>query len=219
MQLSVSDTGTGMPEEVRQRVFEPFFTTKEVDKGTGLGLSTVYGIVKQHGGTVEVYSEPGRGTTFKIYLPLKDGAAREAVEAAAEPLRGGTETVLVAEDEPSLERLARQVLEGLGYRVITARDGREAVKVYEARHDRIDLILLDVIMPRTDGPEAYREMRELVPHVAPVIFMTGYSPELVRGRLEAELVAGAGLLQKPYDADTLGRKVREVLDAVRGGGR
>jgi PAS domain S-box-containing protein len=217
--LSVSDTGAGMSEEVRQRVFEPFFTTKEVDKGTGLGLSTVYGIVKQHGGTVEVYSEPRGGTTFKIYLPLEDGTARESVEAAAAPLEGGTETVLVAENEPSLERLARQVLEGLGYRVVTARDGREAVKVYEARQDEIDLVLLDVIMPRMDGPDAYREMRALAAGAAPVIFMTGYSPELVRGRLEAELGAGAGLLQKPYDADTLGRKVREVLDAVRGGGR
>ena len=219
VQISVSDTGTGMTEEVRRRVFEPFFTTKDVDKGTGLGLSTVYGIVKQHEGTVEVYSEPRGGTTFKIYLPLEEGTAREAVEAAAPPLEGGTETVLVAENEPSLERLARQVLEGLGYRVVTARDGREAVKVYEARRDEIDLVLLDVIMPRLDGPDAYREMRALAPRAAPVIFMTGYSPELVRERLEAELDAGAGLLQKPYDADTLGRKVREVLDAVRGGGR
>ncbi|MET0648527.1 MAG: PAS domain S-box protein [Pyrinomonadaceae bacterium] len=219
--LSVSDTGTGMPEEVRRRVFEPFFTTKDVDEGTGLGLSTVYGIVKQHGGTIEVYSEPGRGTTFEIYLPLEAGTAGEAAEAAAAPLEGGAETVLVAEDEPSLNRLARQVLEGLGYRVVTACDGREAVKVYEAHRDRIDLVLLDVIMPRMDGPDAYREMRALTAGAAPVIFMTGYSPELVRGRLEAELGAGAGagLLQKPYDADTLGRKVREVLDAVRGGGR
>jgi PAS domain S-box-containing protein len=216
VQLTVSDTGTGMSEEVRQRVFEPFFTTKDVAKGTGLGLSTVYGIVKQHGGTIEVYSEPGRGTTFKIYLPPERGPAEEAEETARPQLRGGTETVLVAEDDPSLERLARQVLEGLGYRVIVAHDGIEAVRVYEAHRDEIDLVLLDVIMPRMDGPDAYREMRARFTRAAPVVFMTGYSPEMVRGRLEEELGAGACLLQKPYDADALGRKVREALDAGRG---
>ncbi|HEU4595869.1 MAG TPA: PAS domain S-box protein [Pyrinomonadaceae bacterium] len=218
VRLSVSDTGTGMPEEVRRRVFEPFFTTKDVNKGTGLGLSTAYGIIKQHNGTIEVYSEPGHGTTFRIYLPLESGPAEEAAEAEPPQLAGGHETILVVEDDEALARLARRYLEELGYRVIFAKDGRDAVKVYEARHREIDLILMDVIMPGLDGPEALREMRELVPGTAPVVFMTGYSPEVVRARLEEELNAGAGLLPKPYTLAEIGAKVREALDARRGGG-
>ncbi|MFL6284455.1 MAG: PAS domain S-box protein [Pyrinomonadaceae bacterium] len=211
--LRVSDTGAGMPPEVQQHIYEPFFTTKPVDKGTGLGLATSYGIVKQHGGTIEVYSEVGHGTTFKIYLPLEDKPAEKPAEHARPSLVGGHETILLGEDERNLQEMERAILEDLGYRVIVARDGRDAVRVYEARHREIDLILLDVIMPRMDGPEAYHEMRELVPDTAPVIFMSGYSPEVIRARLEAEIAAGAGTLAKPYDAATLGRKVREALDA------
>ncbi len=215
VRVSVSDEGTGMSEKIWKRVFEPFFTTKESGKGTGLGLSTVYGIVKQHDGTVEVYSEVGRGTTFQIYLPLGQRPADSPEEERPRRHAGGTETVLLGEDEPSLRRMAKDLLESMGYRVFVAPDGREAVKLYDERRHEIDLIILDVVMPKMGGPESYREMRLLFDDVAPVIFMTGYSPEMVREEIEAELQAGAGFLQKPYEAETLGLKMRELLDGRR----
>ncbi len=215
VQLVVSDTGMGMDAETRKRIFEPFFTTKEVGRGTGLGLAMVYGIIKQHEGSIEVYSEPGHGTTFKIYLPVIEKAIEETAHEAPRPLRGGTETILVAEDEESLRALARDILEGLGYTIMLAKDGAEAVEIYEANHRQINLVMLDIVMPRMGGREAYEQMLLLSPEV-PAIFMTGYSEEIVQNRFlkQSKLleVSGAALLLKPYGVETLGRKVREKLD-------
>ncbi|MFL6208320.1 MAG: PAS domain S-box protein [Pyrinomonadaceae bacterium] len=218
VQIKVSDTGEGMDTETQKRIFEPFFTTKELGKGTGLGLAMVYGIIKQHDGHIHVYSELGHGTTFKIYLPVHD----QAVETEAQPqqmvLAGGTETILVAEDEEALRDLAREVLAGLGYEVLLARDGAEALALYNKERERIDLLLLDVVMPRMGGHEAYDRMRAAGCQT-PVIFMTGYSAETVQSKFVQHNSfieeAGAVLLQKPYNVESLGQRVREILDSRR----
>lgn len=216
VQISVSDNGSGIDAETQAHIFEPFFTTKEVDKGTGLGLSMVYGIVKQHDGHINVYSEEGQGTTFKIFLPVVEGAVEQEEKSLQQPLRGGSEMILVAEDEEALRELARDVLEGLGYTVLLAKDGEEAVAMYQQQREGIDLLLLDVVMPRMGGLEVYKRIRELGGEM-PLIFMTGHSSETVQSRFikQNKLFAesGARLLQKPYNVEGLGRKVREVLDA------
>jgi PAS domain S-box-containing protein len=209
VQISVSDTGTGMDKETKAHIFEPFFTTKKVGAGTGLGLAMVYGIVKQHDGLIEVYSEVGQGTTFKVYLPVADRAIAEEIESTQTPLRSGTETILVAEDEEPLRGLAKSVLEELGYTVILASNGEDAVEIYAANRQQIHLVILDVVMPRMSGHEAYELIRQSGSDV-PVIFMTGYSAEMIRGRFAENLTIP--LLQKPYSIDVFGRKVREVLD-------
>ncbi|HYY58137.1 MAG TPA: PAS domain S-box protein [Pyrinomonadaceae bacterium] len=218
VEITVSDTGTGMDAATRERIFEPFFTTKGVGKGTGLGLAMIYGIVKQHDGHINVYSEPGQGTTFKVYLPVADGEAEENSAPEQQPILGGTETILVAEDEEALRRLVKDVLEGFGYKVLLAKDGEEAVEMYAAARGRVDLLLLDVVMPRLGGQGAYERIRALGNGV-PVIFMTGYSIDTVQDRfVKSEVLTekyGAALIQKPYTVEGLGRKVREVLD---GGG-
>jgi PAS domain S-box-containing protein len=212
VQIKVSDTGTGMDEATRSRIFEPFFTTKPIGKGTGLGLSMVFGIVKQHDGLVEVYSEPGRGTAFKIYLPADGKAVAEETHEALPPVRGGSETILVAEDEGALRDLARSILEDLGYTVMLARDGLEAVEVFAENSGRINLLILDLVMPRLGGREAFEVIRSSGGEV-PAIFMTGYSAEMVGGWYAEE--AGTPLLQKPYTVEAFGRKVREILDDSR----
>jgi CheY-like chemotaxis protein len=199
-----------MDEETKARIFEPFFTTKEVGKGTGLGLAMVYGIVKQHDGLIEVYSEVGHGTTFKVCLPVAETSMAEGVEQTQAPLRSGTETILVAEDEEPLRRLAQSVLEEMGYTVMLASNGEEAVEIYADHRRQIDLVILDVVMPRMGGHEAYQQIR-LSGSDVPVIFMTGYSAEMIRGRFAENF--NIPLLQKPYSVEVFGRKVREVLDA------
>jgi PAS domain S-box-containing protein len=204
--LAVTDTGVGMEATVRDRIFEPFFTTKEVGKGTGLGLSTVYGIVQQSGGTIWVYSEPGRGSTFKIYLPSVNESAHQA-DLPPEPPRGGHETVLLCEDEADLRELTRDVLEEYGYRVIAAGDGKEALEVAAGFTDRIDLLLTDVVMPRMNGSELAKTLaRE---RGVRVLYMSGYTEtSMVRG----DAAPGAGFLQKPFSPVVLARAVRELLD-------
>lgn len=218
VEMIVSDNGTGMDAETRNRIFEPFFTTKETGKGTGLGLSMVFGIVKQHGGMIEVESEPGRGTSFRIYLPVDENAVKEETQDVLPPIRGGTETILVAEDEEALRGLAQSILEDSGYTVLLAKDGAEAVEIYEANRGKISLLLLDIVMPRMGGSEAYERINQLDGAV-PVLFMTGYSAEIVQYEFVKQNKfieeAGAVLMQKPYSVETLGRKVREVLDAAR----
>lgn len=218
VQMIVSDTGTGMDAETKGRIFEPFFTTKEAGKGAGLGLSMVFGIVKQHGGMVEVESETGQGTTFHIYLPIDEKSVKEEAPDVLLPMRGGTEMVLVAEDEESLRGLARSILEELGYTVLLAKDGVEALEIYEANREGISLVLLDIVMPRMGGREAYERISQLGGAI-PVLFMTGYSAEIVQYEFVKQNKfieeAGAVLMQKPYSVETLGRKVREVLDAAR----
>jgi two-component system cell cycle sensor histidine kinase/response regulator CckA len=210
--LSVTDTGTGMDESVRSRVFEPFFTTKEQGKGTGLGLSTVYGIVRQSGGHVSVESEPGKGACFRVWLPQEQAAAGLAGgEPSAEPGRAstGSETVLVVEDEHTVRELARHVLELHGYRVLDAKDAFDALAVATAHPGRIDLLVTDIVMPGTSGPELAEQLKELRPELS-VLFVSGYtSHAAVQGRT---LVSGSDFLQKPFTPADLARAVRAVLD-------
>ncbi len=211
-ELCVSDTGSGMEAGVRERIFEPFFTTKGTGKGTGLGLATVYGIVKQHGGFIHVESEPGRGSTFHVFLPVskiltKVESSRAIVEEL--PLRGGSETILIAEDHQGIREMAETALKSLGYRVMLASDGEEAVAMFSEHSGAISLVLLDVIMPRRSGPEAYAAITALKPGIS-VIFATGYTNE--RAALAEILERGVSVLQKPYSPSALCRRIREVLD-------
>jgi PAS domain S-box-containing protein len=206
--LAVSDTGCGMDEATRARAFEPFFTTKG-EKGTGLGLATVYGIVEQAGGRVGVYSEPGRGTTFKAYLPLVPAGAEAPAEAApAGPPPRGTETVLLAEDEGPVRALARAVLEAHGYTVLEAADGRHALTAAALHAGPIHLLVTDLVMPGAGGRELAGRLREQRPGLK-VLYLSGYTEDAVvrHGVLEAE----ADFLQKPFTREALARKVREVL--------
>ena len=208
--LAVTDTGTGIDAATLDHMFEPFFTTKETGKGTGLGLATVYGIVRQHGGFLHVYSEVGIGTTFRIYLP-EIAAAEKAVVIVEDsrPARGGTETILIAEDHEGLRELARETLANLGYEILIACDSEEAVRLFQANRDRVDLLLLDVVMPKINGPEAYARISAEKVDVA-VIFATGYSPEMTL--LQNAQERGLTILQKPYVPRELARRVRETLD-------
>jgi CheY-like chemotaxis protein len=212
--LAISDTGLGMDSETQSHIFEPFFTTKGL-KGTGLGLSTVYGIVKQSGGYIWVYSEPGKGTTFKIYLPRVAEKAESpaqvastAESVAAEP---GTETILLVEDETNLRYLARQFLEKQGYRVIEAADGAIAMQIAVAHEGMIHLLLTDVIMPGMNGRELAQRVSEIRPNTK-VLYMSGYTENVIghNGTLDA----GVRLLQKPFTLSSLKSKVREVLDST-----
>jgi two-component system, cell cycle sensor histidine kinase and response regulator CckA len=208
--LTVTDTGTGMDAATLDRVFEPFFTTKELGKGTGLGLATVYGVVRQHGGFVNVHSELGVGSTFRCYFPVSAGLSipRERTEEV-EPARRGSETILIAEDHEGLGQIAVETLTGLGYQVMLATDGETAVRNFHANRTRIDLVLLDVMLPKLSGPEAYARMRKDKPDLA-VIFATGYSPDIAE--LQKVQEEGLLVLQKPYSPRDLARKVREILD-------
>ena len=209
VQVSVIDTGVGMDAETLRRIFEPFFTTKDIGKGTGLGLAVVYGIIKQHDGFIHVDSEPDQGTAFRVYLNAQDALTHEEPSSNNIALKGGSETILVAEDEETLRELARTVLEALGYRVVLASNGEEAVSVYEAVTGHVDLVILDLIMPRMSGRQAYEQIRAMGGNV-PAIFMTGYAALALSGELVGE--SNAVLIQKPYAVDELCRLVREVLD-------
>jgi PAS domain S-box-containing protein len=217
VELRVSDTGCGMNEATKARLFEPFFTTKDVGKGTGLGLSMVYGIVKQHDGYINVYSELGQGTTFKIFVPVVENAVETPTLPVQPELIGGGETILVAEDEEGLRNLAGDMLSELGYNVLLAKDGEEAVQVYRKNQESVDMLLLDIMMPRMGGIEAYESIRKIGGEI-PLIFMTGYSPEVVQSRFVKQNLSieklGLTVIQKPYSVDGLGRKIREVLDSA-----
>jgi two-component system cell cycle sensor histidine kinase/response regulator CckA len=203
--LRVTDTGIGMDAEAQQHLFEPFFTTKE--QGRGLGLAMVYGIVRGHGGTIHVYSELGQGSTFKVYLPVASHPAEGVAPEKAEAM-GGIETVLVVDDEEPVRALLQRILEEGGYTVLLARDGIEAMELYAERSTEIDLVVLDIIMPRMGGRKTYERLREINPEVK-VLLTSGYSEE---GQAQDILAAGArGFLQKPYDLHAVLAKVREVL--------
>lgn len=209
--LAVSDTGQGMDKETQTRIFEPFFTTKGLGKGTGLGLSTVYGIIKQSGGYVHVYSEVGRGTMFKIYLPITgDMPAGLADKSGMHPIPGGSETILVVEDEAGIRTLAKEVLESLGYTVIAAESGAKAAQLAEAHKGEIHLLLTDVIMPNMDGRHVAQLITLLFPQIK-VLFMSGYTNDALARAGEISDINP--LLQKPFTPGVLARKVREVLDA------
>jgi len=207
--LAVSDTGTGMDRETQARIFEPFFTTKEAGKGTGLGLSTVYGIVKQSGGFVWAYSEIGRGTSFKVYLPeVTEVAGRDPETTRSQEAPQGTETVLVVEDDDAVRDLAVRCLTRFGYRVLPAGNGEEALETSSGHSGSIDLLLTDGVMPRMNGKELASRLRARRPQTK-VLYMSGYTDEAVihHGVLEP----GTLFLQKPFDPADLARKVREVL--------
>jgi PAS domain S-box-containing protein len=207
--LSVSDTGVGIDEATREKIFDPFFTTKEVGKGTGLGLSTVYGIVKQHNGFINVYSEPNMGTTFHIYLPAIDKASKEE-EPLAVPIVGGDETILVAEDSESVRGLIREMLTTYGYTVIEATDGVDAVDRFK-KANRIDLLIFDSVMPKKNGREAYNEIRKIKQDIK-VLFTSGHTRDVVLDKgIEDKKF---NFLQKPIVPDILLRKVREALDNI-----
>jgi CheY-like chemotaxis protein len=207
--ISVTDSGVGMDEETRQKIFEPFFTTKEVDKGTGLGLSVIYGIIKQHDGFIDVYSEPGKGTKFKIYLPQIKAGIKEAAKTELFSVEKGTETVLVAEDNESVRRLIKDILQQYGYKVIEAGDGEEAIENYKEQEEEIDLLLLDVIMPKRNGKEVYEEIKGMKPDVK-ALFLSGYSEDLLQKK--GVLEKGINFIFKPVAVNDLLRKVRGVLD-------
>ena len=213
--LAVSDTGIGMDAATVARIFEPFFTTKGIGRGTGLGLSTVFGIIKQSGGGIWVYSEPGRGSTFKVYLPALSSRARDVVDADAAPppppqTDGGHETLLLVEDDEQVRRLAQRVLERLGYTVLVACDGGDALRVATMFAEQIELLVTDVVMPVMGGRAVAAELRRLRPDVQ-VVYMSGYTDDAVMqaGALEA----GATFLQKPLTPQSLARAVRAALDA------
>ena len=207
--MTVSDTGKGMNETVRQRIFEPFFTTKVMGKGTGLGMAVVYGIVKGHYGYINVYSEPELGTTFKIYLPLTTMES-EATQELIQPFAlGKGETILVAEDDPAVREVFRISLEEHGYTVIGVENGEDAVKQYKDNMEKVSLVLLDVIMPVKNGMEAYEEIKSLNPDTK-AIFMSGYTDDIIIGK--GLLEADTELIAKPITPDRLLRKVREILD-------
>ncbi len=209
VRLTVADTGAGMDEKTRERIFDPFFTTKEMGKGTGLGLATVYGIVKQHRGFIDVESAPGAGTSFHIYFPLSRADSTQPAAAHARELKGGSETVLVAEDDEVIRKLTRSVLMEFGYQVIEAKDGEEAVSIFGENRDRIDLLLLDVIMPRKNGRAAYDAIKAIKPGIN-VLFMSGYSADMISK--EGILEKGLSFISKPVSPTELLLKVREVLD-------
>jgi len=211
VRLRIGDTGHGIPPEIQARIFEPFFTTKEAGRGTGLGLALVYGIVEQHSGWIDFESEIGKGTRFDIYLPrywpqlAEVPAAREA-----RPAHGPAETVLLADDEMMLRELGRTILERCGYRVLVAEDGLQAVELYQREHQHIDLVILDLTMPRLSGPDAFERLTQLDPNVR-VVFSSGYFAE--------DMVTGddrvLGFLAKPYRSQDLIQLVRGALDQAR----
>jgi len=209
--LAVSDDGCGMDRETMDKLFEPFFTTKGVGKGTGLGLATVYGIVKQNNGFINVYSESGKGTTFKLYLPRHAGQADEIKEeSVAEIPPGRGETVLVVEDEASILQLAVKILEGLGYAVLTANTPGSAIELVKQHADEIHLLITDVVMPEMNGRELAERLLPLDPHLK-VLFMSGYTADVIAHR--GVLDEGVRFIQKPFSTKDLATKVREALDA------
>jgi hypothetical protein len=209
--LAVSDTGCGMDKQTQARIFEPFFTTKEEGKGTGLGLSMVYGIVKQSGGNIWVYSEPGRGTTFRIYLPRIEGVAEGvAPDKAQEPVPRGSETILLVEDDAGVRNLAKKILQTQGYTVLEAAQGEDALRLSGQHGGLIHLMVTDMVMPEMSGRELAERLKPLRPHMK-VLLVSGYTDKAMLHH--GELDPGMAFLQKPFTPQTLARKVREVLDA------
>jgi two-component system cell cycle sensor histidine kinase/response regulator CckA len=214
--LAISDTGMGMDAETVAHLFEPFFTTKAAGKGTGLGLATAYGIVKQSGGAITIYSEPGHGTTVKIYLPSAVAKAPvQPEEPASTASLRGTETILLVEDEARVRKLICQVLNARGYQVLEALSGEQAIRIAAKYKGSIHLLLTDVVMPEMSGPRTVEEIRALHPTIK-VLFMSGYTDEAIvhHGILDS----GQAFLQKPFLPNTLARKVREVLNTEAAAG-
>jgi CheY-like chemotaxis protein len=209
VRIEIADTGIGIDRAIRGKIFDPFFTTKEKGKGTGLGLATVYGIVKNHNGFINVESEMGEGTTFSVYIPAVDKAAAKVVEIESRP-RGGQETILVVDDEETIRLLVQDILEDLGYNVLSAGDGFEAVALYREKAGTIGLVILDMTMPGMGGRETFEKLKEMNPGVR-AILSTGYSED---ERARQMLAMGVkSFVQKPYRIDDLALAVRRILDS------
>ena len=208
--LTISDTGSGMDKEVQKHIFDPFYTTKEKGKGTGLGLSTIFGIVKQNKGFIWIYSEPGQGSTFKIYLPKVKGDVKvEEEEQISVENVGGSEIVLIVEDDKSLRKLARTVLKQKGYKVLVAENGEDALRVSKEHKGPIDLMIADVVMPKMSGKETAERLQPLYPQMK-IIYMSGYTDDSIIHR--GVLAPGLNFIEKPFTPEMLARKVREVLN-------
>ncbi|UCF86191.1 MAG: response regulator [Desulfobacteraceae bacterium] len=206
--LSIRDTGVGMDKMTIERIFEPFFTSGGLGKGTGLGLASVYGSIKAHGGYIDVYSEKGHGATFEIYLPEIDGDVKKEKNKVPELLKG-RETVLIADDEDIVADVADQMLKKLGYKVLVARNGKEAIKYYKANKYEIDMVILDMIMPDMNGGDVYDRLKEINPH-AKVLLSSGYS---IEGQAVDILKRGCdGFIQKPFSLQALSIRIKEVLE-------
>ncbi len=208
VKISVTDTGLGMDEKTRQKIFDPFFTTKEMGRGTGLGLASTYGIIKNHSGIINVYSEKGEGTTFNIYLPASEKEIIKEKELAKDVLKG-TETVLLVDDEDIIIDVCQKLLENLGYKALISKSGKEAVKIYKKNKDKIDMIILDMTMPEMGGGETYDRLKEINPDIR-VLLSIGYS--INRHATEILERGCNGFIQKPYKRKELSQKIREILD-------
>ncbi len=210
VRVSVTDTGVGMDEETQQRIFEPFFTTKEMGRGTGLGLASAYGIIKNHGGIINVYSKKGEGATFNIYLPAADALISEqSPEERENEIYEGHETVLLVDDEDMIINVGRQMLTAAGYDVLAARGGKEAVEVYKKNKDKVDIIVLDMVMPDMGGGDVYDTLREINPDIK-VLLSSGYS---ISGQATEILERGCnGFIQKPFNMSQLSQGIRKILD-------
>ncbi len=205
--LTVTDTGTGMDKKTLKRIFEPFFTTKEMGRGTGLGLASVYGIIKGHDGYITVASKKGRGTTFSIYLPATEKKVRKAVKSSDRFIKD-TGTVLLVDDEEIILEVGRELLETIGYRVLTAKDGKEAVEVYKKKRDEIDIVLLDMVMPNMGGGETYDRLKEINPDIK-VVLLSGYA---IDGEAAEIVERGCnGFIQKPFNVAKLSEKIGKIL--------
>jgi CheY-like chemotaxis protein len=208
VRISITDTGVGMDKEIQGKIFDPFFTTKEIGRGTGLGLASAYGIIKGHNGIINVYSEPGQGSTFSIYLPASSKEVTRKPHLGKGVLRG-SETVLLVDDEKMIIEVGRRMLEQMGYQVLVAGGGKEAVRVYEEKRDQVDLVVLDMIMPDMGGADTYDALKEINPRIK-VLLASGYS---INSKAAEILNRGCdGFVQKPFDMTELSRKIRGVLE-------
>ncbi|HUU39629.1 MAG TPA: response regulator, partial [Desulfatiglandales bacterium] len=207
VKISITDTGIGMDEATKQKIFDPFFTTKEMGRGTGLGLASVYGIIKNHGGFINVYSVKGEGTTFNIYLPPSEKQAIKEEKALDKKIMRGSETVLLVDDEDMLIVVGEKMLEELGYKVLTANSGAEAIEIYKKNQDKIDIALLDMVMPGIGGGETYDRLKKINPDIK-VLLLSGYS---INGQAVEILKRGCnGFLQKPFNLKVLSQKIKEI---------
>jgi two-component system, cell cycle sensor histidine kinase and response regulator CckA len=208
--IAVKDTGSGMDAATQARVFEPFFTTKQGSSGTGLGLSTVFGIIEQSGGHIVVESQPGQGSEFTIYLPRYTGSEPALSTAERDMPQGGSETLLLVEDEATVRSSVRRLLEWYGYRVLEAGNGREALRIYEDNPEAIDLVLTDLVMPEMGGHELVEQLRIRNPALR-AVFMSGYTERPVAN--DTSMHPATGFVEKPFTVDTLMRRLREALEA------
>jgi len=210
--LTITDTGHGMSEEVKNKVFEPFFTTKEPGKGTGLGLSVVHGIVAQHNGFINLYSEIGKGTTFKIYFPSVDRPAVARTQLRREQIVGGTETILLVEDEQAMRDMIKATLENLGYTVLATENGEQALQQFPEHRDAVKLVISDIVMPKMGGKQLYESLQAMS-YTGTFLFISGYTTNVIHNNFISKIDAEA--LMKPFTASDLGNKVRKLLDEAR----